>query len=127
MACKDRVTGFCYVSVLMIVGATLLLSGCKKGQGREVPPPPTVEVVEVIRKDVPVFSEWIASTDGFVNATIRAQVQGTSSSRTTGKEILSRRGRSSSRSTRDPSKPPWIKLMRCGKRPGPPGTRPRPP
>lgn len=76
MACKDRVTGFCYVSVLMIVGVTLLLSGCKKGQGREVPPPPTVEVVEVIRKDVPVFSEWIASTDGFVNATIRAQVQG---------------------------------------------------
>ncbi|MGA2465872.1 MAG: efflux RND transporter periplasmic adaptor subunit [Thermodesulfobacteriota bacterium] len=76
MACKGRVTGFCYVSVLMTVGATLLLSGCKKGQGREVPPPPTVEVVEVIRKDVPVFSEWIASTDGFVNATIRAQVQG---------------------------------------------------
>jgi membrane fusion protein, multidrug efflux system len=76
MACKDRVTGFCCVSVVMIVGATLLLSGCKKGQGREVPPPPTVEVVEVIRKDVPVFSEWIASTDGFVNATIRAQVQG---------------------------------------------------
>jgi membrane fusion protein (multidrug efflux system) len=60
----------------MIVGATLFLPGCKKGQGREVPPPPTVEVVEVIRKDVPVFSEWIASTDGFVNATIRAQVQG---------------------------------------------------
>jgi membrane fusion protein (multidrug efflux system) len=78
MACKGRVTGFCCVSILMvmIVGATLLLSGCKKGQGREVPPPPTVEVVEVIRKDVPVFSEWIASTDGFVNATIRAQVQG---------------------------------------------------
>jgi membrane fusion protein (multidrug efflux system) len=35
-----------------------------------------VEVVDVLRQDVPVFSEWIASTDGAVNATIRAQVQG---------------------------------------------------
>jgi membrane fusion protein (multidrug efflux system) len=35
-----------------------------------------VEVVEVIQKDVPVHVEWIASTDGMVNATIRAQVQG---------------------------------------------------
>jgi membrane fusion protein (multidrug efflux system) len=35
-----------------------------------------VEVVEVIRKDVPLYSEWTASTDGLVNATIRAQVQG---------------------------------------------------
>ena len=30
----------------------------------------------MIERDVPVYSEWTASTDGFVNATIRAQVQG---------------------------------------------------
>ncbi len=33
-------------------------------------------MVDVIKKDVPIYSEWTASTDGLVNATIRAQVQG---------------------------------------------------
>jgi membrane fusion protein (multidrug efflux system) len=79
MVWKNRGVSFCHVSVLivMVFGATLLLlPGCKKGQGREASPPPTVEVVDVIKKDVPVYSEWTASTDGFVNATIRAQIQG---------------------------------------------------
>jgi membrane fusion protein (multidrug efflux system) len=40
------------------------------------PPPPEVEVMTVIQKDLPVFKEWVASTDGLVNATIQAQVQG---------------------------------------------------
>jgi membrane fusion protein (multidrug efflux system) len=61
----------------MVLGTTLfLLSGCKKEPKGEAPPPPAVEVVDVIQKDVPVYSEWVASTDGFVNAMIRAQVQG---------------------------------------------------
>ena len=76
MVWKSSVTRFCSFSVLMILGVTLLLSGCKKGQGREPELLPTVEVADVIEKDVPVYSEWIASTDGFVNATIRAQIQG---------------------------------------------------
>ena len=76
MVWKSRVTRVCSASALIIFGAGLLLSGCKKGQGREAELPPTVEVVDVIKKDVPVYSEWIASTDGLVNATIRAQVQG---------------------------------------------------
>ncbi len=78
MGWKDKRTGFCLASILMVFGgALLLLSGCKKeSKGEEAPPPPAVEVVDVIQKDVPVYSEWIASTDGFVNATIRAQVQG---------------------------------------------------
>jgi len=75
MARKNRITGFCSVSVLTVFGLTLLLSGCKKQQEEEAPPS-TVEVVDVIQKDVPVYSEWTASTDGMVNATIRAQVQG---------------------------------------------------
>ena len=65
-----------WISSLMLIGALLLVSGCDKGQGREAPPPPTVEVAGVTQEDVPVFSEWIGSTDGLVNATIRAQVQG---------------------------------------------------
>jgi len=37
---------------------------------------PLVEVLPVIQKDVPIIREWVASTDGFVNATIRPQVTG---------------------------------------------------
>ena len=75
MTWKNRIKRVCSVSVLTVFGLTLLLSGCKKQQEEEAPPP-TVEVVDVIQKDVPVYSEWTASTDGMVNATIRAQVQG---------------------------------------------------
>ena len=38
--------------------------------------PPEVAVAEVIQKDVPVFQDYVASMDGLVNATIRAQVEG---------------------------------------------------
>src|SRR5215471_21666456 len=37
---------------------------------------PEVEVVQVEQKDVPIFSEWIGTLDGMVNAEIKAQVQG---------------------------------------------------
>jgi len=37
---------------------------------------PEVEVVEVVQEDVPVYGEWIGTTEGLVNAQIRAQVQG---------------------------------------------------
>ena len=75
MAWKDRATGVGCVSILLIFGVTLLLWGCKNAQTREAPPQ-TVEVAEVIQKDVPLYTEWTASTDGLVNAAIRAQVQG---------------------------------------------------
>ena len=65
-----------YATILLFCGIVLLLPGCKKAQTTESPSPPLVEVAKVIERDVPVYSEWTASTDGFVNATIRAQVQG---------------------------------------------------
>ena len=46
------------------------------GSQKTAPPPPAVETVEVIKKDVPIYSEWVGTTDGLVNATIRAQVTG---------------------------------------------------
>jgi membrane fusion protein (multidrug efflux system) len=52
------------------------VAGCEKGEKAGPPGPPAVQVVDVIQKDVPVYKEWIGTTDGFVNATIRAQVQG---------------------------------------------------
>jgi membrane fusion protein (multidrug efflux system) len=53
----------------------LIFTGCKKEQ-KAAPPPPLVEVVDVVQKDVPISSEWVGTADGYVNATIRAQVQG---------------------------------------------------
>ncbi len=40
------------------------------------PLPPDVEVVTVEQKDVPIYSEWVTSLDGFINAQIRPQVTG---------------------------------------------------
>jgi membrane fusion protein (multidrug efflux system) len=56
--------------------AFILAGGCEKGEKAGPSGPPTVEVVEVIQKDVPIFYEWVGTLDGFVNATIRAQVTG---------------------------------------------------
>jgi membrane fusion protein (multidrug efflux system) len=76
MVRKDRVARFFCASLLGILGAVLLLQGCQRARTTETSTSPTVEVVDVIKKDVPIYSEWTASTDGLVNATIRAQVQG---------------------------------------------------
>jgi hypothetical protein len=35
-----------------------------------------VEVVQVEKKDVPIYAEWIGTLDGLVNADVRAQVTG---------------------------------------------------
>ncbi|MCX5814540.1 MAG: efflux RND transporter periplasmic adaptor subunit [Proteobacteria bacterium] len=76
MGWKDKTGLFFYVGVLIVSGIALLSSGCKNSQTKEAGSAPTVEVAEVLVRDIPVYSEWTASTDGLVNATIRAQVQG---------------------------------------------------
>ena len=50
--------------------------GC--GSPKAGPPisSPEVEVASVIQKDVPIYSEWIATLDGYVNAQIQPQVTG---------------------------------------------------
>jgi membrane fusion protein, multidrug efflux system len=65
-------------SPFIIMGISILLfaQGCGKKEKPAAPAPPTVEVVDVIQKDVPIYSDWVATLDGLVNATIRAQVQG---------------------------------------------------
>jgi membrane fusion protein (multidrug efflux system) len=76
MRWKDREGIFCCLSILIIAAVSIVVSGCRNGRTSEALPAPTVEVTEVLVKDVPVYAEWTASTDGLVNATIRAQVQG---------------------------------------------------
>ena len=66
---------FRLVSVIIIPMLLFTATGCKKKQ-IEAPQPPVVDVADVVQKDVPIYMEWVASTDGSVNATIRAQVSG---------------------------------------------------
>jgi len=67
---------FLLPALFLIPAAALMISGCQKEQKAGPAPPPVVEVAEVIQKDVPILAEWVGTLDGFVNATIRAQVQG---------------------------------------------------
>jgi membrane fusion protein (multidrug efflux system) len=65
-------TGFSLM-VLVLVGTAF--SGCKKSE-KVSAGPPDVEIAEVTKQDVQVTKEWVGSLDGYVNAIIRAQVQG---------------------------------------------------
>jgi membrane fusion protein (multidrug efflux system) len=51
-------------------------SSCNRGRAAAVTPTPEVEVATVEQRDVPVYSEWVATLDGYVNAQIRPQVSG---------------------------------------------------
>ena len=79
MIVKDKKPKFHYVGLLITIylsSAFLLMLGCAKEQKSGDSSQPTVQVSDVIQRDIPVYSEWIGTTDGMVNAVIRAQVQG---------------------------------------------------
>jgi RND family efflux transporter MFP subunit len=59
--------------VLVIV---LVLIGCRQPEAPAPPPPPRVEVTAVQQQDVPIYREWVATLDGYVNAQIQPQVTG---------------------------------------------------
>jgi membrane fusion protein, multidrug efflux system len=63
--------------IVLVALLPVMLVHCK-GETASAPPPPSVhvEVADVIQKDVPIHSEWVGTTDGMVNAVIRAQVSG---------------------------------------------------
>jgi RND family efflux transporter MFP subunit len=64
--------------ILVGVVFTLLSSdGCgNKNVSAAAAPPANVQIVEVVQRDVPIYHEWIATLDGYVNAQIQPQVSG---------------------------------------------------
>jgi RND family efflux transporter MFP subunit len=60
---------------LLAVFSSAML-GCERTKAAASPPPPEVRVAPVIQEDVPVYSEWVATLDGYVNAQVRPQVSG---------------------------------------------------
>jgi membrane fusion protein (multidrug efflux system) len=63
-------------TVILMVALALLASSCNRGRAATATPIPEVEVATVEQRDVPVYSEWVATLDGYVNAQIRPQVSG---------------------------------------------------
>ncbi len=61
----------------LIILALIAAAACAKTKAKSQPPaPPEVEVALVEQKDVPIYSEWIGTLDGMVNAEIKSQVTG---------------------------------------------------
>jgi RND family efflux transporter MFP subunit len=60
----------------LFLAATSSTLGCGNTNAASAIPIPEVEVASVVQKDVPIFSEWVATLDGYVNAQIQPQVTG---------------------------------------------------
>ena len=56
-----------------VAATTLGVVGCSSKAAPPVPPA-LVEVATVVQKDTPIYSEWVAVLDGFVNAQIQPHV-----------------------------------------------------
>jgi len=56
---------------MVLVACALATIGCGK-KAEPVAEAPEVLVVGVAQRDVPVYGEWVGTTDGFINAQIRA-------------------------------------------------------
>ena len=63
---------FGLIVLALIIGA---VRPYKQAMGAP-PSTPDVEVVQVQKEDIPIYSEWIGTLDGLVNADVRAQVTG---------------------------------------------------
>ena len=63
-----------FVALLMMMVA--FCAGCSKPQAPAPPPPPSVTVTPVIRRDVPIYQEWVGSMVSNVDVDIRPKVEG---------------------------------------------------
>ena len=75
LRCLRRTRGHSPIVVLTLA-LSIFASGCNKTQATAATQVPEVEVVPVEQRDVPVYGEWVATLDGYVNAQIRPQVSG---------------------------------------------------
>jgi membrane fusion protein (multidrug efflux system) len=53
-----------------------MILGCDRKEAESTAMPPEVLVAVVIQKDVPIYGEWVGTTVGYVDAQIRARIQG---------------------------------------------------
>src|ERR1700722_29055 len=66
-----------FSATLAVIAALFTTTSCSnQTSGSAAPAPVDVEVARVEQRDVPIYSEWIGTLDGYVNADIKAQVTG---------------------------------------------------
>ncbi len=56
--------------------SAVMLSGCNHKQAAVARPAMPVQVVRAQQQDVPVYGDWVATLDGYINAQIQPQVTG---------------------------------------------------
>jgi RND family efflux transporter MFP subunit len=64
------------LSVLVLGSFLLFLPGCGNTKAAPAAPPLPVQVATVVQQDTPIYSEWVAILDGYVNAQIQPRVSG---------------------------------------------------
>jgi multidrug efflux pump subunit AcrA (membrane-fusion protein) len=73
--CLNDLLKFAFLACIALV-PILGLTGCTHSQAAIKLPDTDVLVATPVQRDVPVHNEWVATTDGYVNAEIRPQVSG---------------------------------------------------
>jgi RND family efflux transporter MFP subunit len=64
------------IVAVVAIASVLIVAGRGNKPTQAAPRPLDVEVIKVEQRDVPIYSEWIGTTDGMVNADIKAEVTG---------------------------------------------------
>jgi RND family efflux transporter MFP subunit len=73
---SSSLTGETLPILALLAMASCVFVGCQSQNAAAPMTPPEVEVAPVIQKDVPIYGEWVATLDGYVNAQIQPQVSG---------------------------------------------------
>jgi len=63
-------------TILLSFTASIIFPGCQNPRAASAPLAAEVEVASVVQQDVPIYGEWVATLDGYVNAQIQPQVSG---------------------------------------------------
>ena len=63
-------------SVVGLSSLIVFAAGCDTTKAAPSAPQATVEVAVVVQQDTPIYSEWVAILDGYVNAQIQPHVTG---------------------------------------------------
>src|SRR5712691_2404913 len=73
---RNKVLLSAVAGVTVVDIGAFIVAGRSNKPVQAAPRPLDVEVVRVEQKDVPVYNEWIGTTEGIVNADIKAEVTG---------------------------------------------------
>src|ERR1700739_4417495 len=73
---RSAAFGAAPLALFLLPATVAFAAGCASPKAAVPIPSPEVKVASVVQKDVPIYSEWVATLDGYVNAQIQPQVTG---------------------------------------------------